>query len=56
MIMKFERRFLDVPVEEDFRPSRQASAAKRFIRLVSDLIEREADEVGLVVIALCEGL
>lgn len=56
MFMKFESRFLDVPVEEDFRPSRQASAAKRFIRLVSDLIEREADEVDLVATVLSEGL
>jgi len=56
MFMKFERRFLDVPVEEDFRPSRQASAAKRFIRLVSDLIEREADEVGLFATVISEGL
>jgi len=39
--MKFEWLFLDVLAEEDSRPSRQARAAKRFIRLVSDLIERD---------------
>jgi hypothetical protein len=54
--MKFECLFLDVPVEEDSRPSRQARAAKRFIRLVSDLIEREADELDIDAMVIWEGI
>ena len=47
ILMKFEWLFLGVPAEERSRPSKQARAAERFIRLVSDLIEREADEADL---------
>lgn len=37
------------------RPSKQARAVKRFIRFVSDLIEREADEADLDAMVRKEG-
>lgn len=44
MLIKFEWLFLRIRVAEPSRPSKQARAAERLTRLVSDLIEREADE------------
>ena len=46
MLMKLARFFLGILVEKWPRPSKQARAVKRFIRLVSDVIER-VDEVDL---------
>lgn len=47
MLMKFKRPFLGIPTEDDSRPSKQARAAERFTRLVSEVTEREIDEADL---------
>jgi len=52
MLMKF---FLAIPAELDSRPSKQARAANRFTRLVSDVTEMEADEADLDAMVLWEG-
>ena len=44
MLIKFEWLLLRIRGDEPSRPSKQARAAERLTRLVSDLIEREADE------------
>lgn len=55
MLMKFNWDFLGT-LPEDSRPSKQARATKRFIRLVSELTEREADEADIDTAVLWEGL
>ena len=52
MLMKF---LLGIPAEEDSRPSKQARAASRFTRLVSDVTEIEAEEADPDAMVLWEG-
>jgi len=50
-----ECRLQRILVDEPSRPSKQARAAERPTRLVSDVIEREADDVDVDVVVCSEG-
>jgi hypothetical protein len=54
ILMKFNWAFLGI-LPEDSRPSRQARATERFIRLVSELTEKEADVAETDIVVLWVG-